>query len=182
MVDGFMPSSNSTHTTTVLSTGTVAGIVSTVGGTTTTIIVVSHCPLVLSQTTTHTVSLPTTALGVNTKQPLASTVTSTTVPLVLVLPSHNVVVVTLPDPNGLSIHKVSGHVLQMLSTIVSVGGGVTVISMIVVSQIPVLASQATTQIGASLPALSPAVYVTQPSAPSTASPNVPFNVPVLPSQ
>ena len=61
-------------------------------------------------------------------------------------------------------------------------GGVTVMMMIVVSQNPVVASHATTQIGASLPGMLPAVYVTHPLLSNTAVPNVPVNVPVLPLQ
>ena len=45
VVDGFMPSSNSTHTTTVLSTNCGPFRMVSIGGTTTTIIVVSACPL-----------------------------------------------------------------------------------------------------------------------------------------
>ena len=78
-------------------------------------------PLTASHCTTHNVSLPMTPVGVNSKQPVGSTVVLTTVPVLLVLPSHNVVVTILPGPNGLSRHNVSTHVLHTLSIIVSVG-------------------------------------------------------------
>jgi len=114
-------------------------------------------------------------------QPFGNTVASTTVPLTLVLPSHSVVVTKLPAPNGFGKHNVSTHVVQIVSTIVSFGG-TTVMMIVVVSQKPVVASHAITQIGDSVPATLPAVYVTQPLLSNTAVPNVPVSVPVLPSQ
>ena len=103
----------------MLSVGTVSLIVSGVGGTTTTMIVVSHKPLVASHWITHNVSLPTMSFAVYSIQPFGNTVASTTVPLTLVLPSHSVVVTKLPAPNGFGKHKVSTHVVQIVSTIVS---------------------------------------------------------------
>ena len=94
----------------MLSVGNVSLIVSGVGGTTTTIIVVSHKPLVASHWITHNVSLPTISVAVYSIQPFGNTVASTTVPLTLVLPSHKVVVTTLPGPNGFGKHTTSVHV------------------------------------------------------------------------
>ena len=102
------------HTTIVLSTRTVAGIASTVGGTTTTMIVVSHSSA-CTITNYYTYRISTYYCSwVNTKQPLASTVTST-IRLIWcwMLPSHNVVVVTLPGSKWIVYTQGIWHVLQI---------------------------------------------------------------------
>ena len=66
------------------------------------------------------VSLP-IFVGSISIQPFASIVISATEPLIEVVPSHKVVVTTLPGPKGSSKQIVSIQVMHSVSIIVSVG-------------------------------------------------------------